>query len=280
MPATRGSSLDTEVDALFQRPLAEFISARNTLAARLRKEGRAVDAERVKALVKPSTPAWAVNQLFWENPKAFDRLVAVTERVRRAQTGLAKNADLAGLLDEKKGMIAELMTRASTILAASGHGASPDVMRRISATLESLAVWGRAKGGPQAGRLTADLDPPGFEALTAFMSGRTIEPARVLLFRAPQPREDPSVRRARAREAVQAAEKVLRDAQRAAERADSLLAKASARTAAVQAQKEEIEARYAEAKAETSAASSEAKKAAQAVADAERALARARAEVE
>src|SRR5512144_2501328 len=92
MTATRGSSFDSELDALFQRPLAEFIAARNALAGRLRKEGRAVEAERVKALAKPSTPAWTVNQLFWENPKAFDRLVAVTERVRKALTGLTRNA--------------------------------------------------------------------------------------------------------------------------------------------------------------------------------------------
>ncbi len=279
MPAKR-PNFDSEVDALFRRPLSEFIAARNALAGRLRKEGRAVDAERVKALAKPSTPAWAVNQLFWEKPKAFDRLVAVTERVRKAQSGHGKNADLPALLDEKKEMTAALMTRATAMLAASGHAASLEVMRRISATLESLAVWGRTVGAPRAGRLTADLDPPGFEALTAFMGGRKIEPAKVLLFRAPKSVEDPSARRARAREAVQAAERVLRDARRAAERADAALAKADARTAAMEAQKAEIDARCAEAKAEAAAASSAAKKAAQAVADAERAVARARAELE
>jgi hypothetical protein len=72
VPGRRAPDLEPEIDALFQRPLAEFTSARNALAARLRKEGRAGDAERVKALAKPPAPAWAVNQLFWASPKEFD----------------------------------------------------------------------------------------------------------------------------------------------------------------------------------------------------------------
>ena len=34
------SKLEDEIDALFTLPLAEFTGARNTLAARLKKEGR------------------------------------------------------------------------------------------------------------------------------------------------------------------------------------------------------------------------------------------------
>src|SRR5687767_9670553 len=101
--------LDQQIDALFQLPLAEFTSARNALAGRLRKEKRPIDAERVKAVAKPSAPAWAVNQLYWENPKAIDKLVAVAKRVRQAQTGKIKNVDVRALLDEKKQMTVELM---------------------------------------------------------------------------------------------------------------------------------------------------------------------------
>src|SRR5687767_599465 len=47
-----------EIDALFKRSLDEFTAARNSLAARLKKEGRAVEAERVKAIQKPPATAW------------------------------------------------------------------------------------------------------------------------------------------------------------------------------------------------------------------------------
>jgi hypothetical protein len=303
VPGTRAPDLEPEIDALFQRPLAEFTSARNALAARLRKEGRPGDAERVKALGKPPAPAWAVNQLFWASPKEFDRLFGVADRIRKAQTGLTRNADLSALLEEKKRMTSKLLARASAILAAAGNPATSDAMRRVSATLESLAVWGNAEGAPAAGRLTADLDPPGFDVLAAAMGGMKIPSAKVLPFRAPQPagrapaeraRERDSARErearereaeraraiARQREAVKAAEKMLREARRVAERAEAAMAKADARIAAVEKQKQEIDARYAEAVEQSSAASNETKKAAQAVADAERSLARARAQLE
>jgi hypothetical protein len=280
MPTKRRADVDEEIDALFQLSLAEFTSARNALAARLRKEGRAIDAERVKALVKPSAPAWAVNQLYWQDARAIDQLVGVTERIRKAQTGRTRNADVRELLDEKKRLMVELLARASAILGAAGHAASPDAMRRVSATLESLAVWGKTAGAPRAGRLTADLDPPGFDALAAVMGGTKIDAARVLSFRAPKPAEDPAATRAHARQAVHAAEKALREARRDAQRAQTALTKANARTAAVEKQKRQIEAHYAEAREEARTAADEAKRAAQAVADAERSLARSKAALE
>ena len=273
----RGSDLDAEIDPLFQLPLGEFTGARNALAARLAKEGRAVEAKRVKALAKPPAPAWAVNQLHWQDPKSFAALLTAGERVRRAQTGKLRNADLRALLDEKKQLMKALLAKASAILAASGHAASADAMRRVSTTLESLAAWGERDGVPKAGRLTADLDPPGFDTLAELMGGKKPEPVNVLPFRSPKPVEDPAAARARAREAVQAAEKALRAARREAEQADAALTKANARTAAIEKQKQEIEARYSEAKEQSRAAASEVKKRAQTVADAERALAKARA---
>jgi hypothetical protein len=278
--ARRGSDIGAEIDALFQLSLAEFTGARNALAKRLKSEGWTLDAERVKALTKPSAPAWAVNQLYWQDPKAIERLLTLGERLRRAQTGQLKNADLRALLEEKKQMTRALLTKASAILDDAGQTASPDTLRRVSATLESLAAWGDMEGVPEAGRLTADLDPPGFDTLAALMGGKSVEKEKVLLFRARKPVEDPAATRARLHEAVQAAEKTLREAHRDAERVESALAKANARAAAVEKQKQEIEARYAEAKEAVRLASSEAKKAAQAVADAERSLAKAKATLE
>jgi len=153
-------------------------------------------------------------------------------------------------------------------------------MRRVSATLESLAAWGAMEGVPRAGRLTAELEPPGFDTLAALMGGKKLEAEKVLLFRAPKPVEDPAAMRARLPEAKQAAEKALREAHLDAERAESALAKANARVAAVEQQKQEIEARYAEAKEAARLASSEAKKTAKAVAVAERSLAKAKGTLE
>lgn len=274
--ARRGSDIGAEIDALFQRSLAEFTAARNALAKELKNEGRTLDAERVKALAKPSSPAWAVNQLYWQDPKAIDRLLTLGQRVRKAQTGQLKNADLRALIEEKKQMTTALLTTASAILDEAGQAASADSMRRVSATLESLAAWGDMEGVPRAGRLTADLDPPGFDTLAVLMGGKRPEAEKVLLFRAPKPVHDPAAMRARLHEA----ENALREAHRDAERAESALAKANARVAAVEKQQQELEARYAEAKEAARLASREAKKTAQAVADAERSLAKSKGPLE
>ena len=274
--ARRGSDIDAEIDGLFQLSLPEFIGARNALAKQLKNEGRTFDVERVKAIAKPSAPAWVVNQLYWQNPKAIERLLTLGERARKAQTGQLKNADLRALLEEKKQMTQALLTKAAAIVEEAGQTASADSMRRVSATLESLAAWGHMDGVPRAGRLTADLEPPGFEALAEMMGGKKPETEKVLLFRAPKAVEDPAAIRARLKEAVQAAEKARRAADRDAERAESALAKANAGVAAVEQQKQEIEARYAEAKETARLAASEAKKTAQALAEAERSLAKAK----
>src|SRR6266508_5976217 len=81
--ATNGK-LEDELDALFKLPLPEFIAGRKTLAAQVKKSGRRDDADYVKALVKPSITAWAVNQLYWQYRDAFDRLIATGQRFRQA----------------------------------------------------------------------------------------------------------------------------------------------------------------------------------------------------
>lgn len=257
MATRRRDDLDAATDALFQLPLSEFTSARNALAARLKKEGRALDGERVKSLAKPSAAAWAVNQLYWRDAKAIDGLIAVAGRARKAQTGQSRNTDLREILGERKRMMSGLLEDAAAILRAAGHAASPDTLRRVSATLESIAVLSHAEGAPRPGRLTADLDPPGFDALAGLMPGSKVAAAKVLPFRSP------------AREAVEAAEKLLRETRRDAERAQAALARATAQAKALDEQKAEIEARCAEAK-------ESARRAAQAVAEAERKLAAAK----
>ena len=87
-----------DVDALFTLPLAEFTAARNALIKQLKKANRDLDAEKVKALAKPSVSAWAVNQLYWRHRNEFDRLLAAGARFGHAhatQLG-GRNADVQG----------------------------------------------------------------------------------------------------------------------------------------------------------------------------------------
>jgi hypothetical protein len=268
----------SDADALFALPLAEFTAARNALASRLKKEGRVAEAERVKAMPKPPATAWAVNQLYWRQRKELERLFAIDQKVRAAQTG--KPADLRGLLDQRRKILNDLTDRAAAILRDAEHADTQEARRRIAVNLESLA-WAHSDAGPQAGRLTSDLEPVGFDGLAALLGGKQLQPAKVLQFRSAAQQkktaEDAAAARAHAKEAAKAAEKVLTAAQRDAARAEAALAKARDRAEAIEAERRELEVRLNKAQQEARAAAVEAKKAAQAVADAERALTRAQA---
>ena len=272
----------SDIDALFTLPLADFTAARNALASRLKKEGRAVEAARVKALPKPPATAWAVNQIFWRHRKEMDRLLALGDKVRAAQRKSA--GDLRDLLAERRRMVSELTGRAAEILEGAGSAASMDAKRRIATNLESLATWGSSSSEVQPGRLTSDLEPLGFDGLAALLGGKKLDAPKVLQFRraAEQKKtaEDAAAARTQAKEAIKAAEKALTGARRDAERAEGAAAKARKRAEDLEEQKREIDELHEKAQKEARAAASEAKKAAQAVADAERALAHARAALE
>src|SRR5690349_19410330 len=102
--------LDDDINALFTLPLPEFIGARKSLAARLKKEGHANEADYVTTLVKPPISAWTVNQLYCNHRAAFDRLIAAGQRFHRAQTSrsLAKVTDTRDALDARRQALSEL----------------------------------------------------------------------------------------------------------------------------------------------------------------------------
>jgi hypothetical protein len=162
---------DRDIDALFLLPLSEFTSARNALAARLKKAGEKDQAERVKALGKPTASAWAVNQLYWKHREAFDQLYEAGARFRQAQAAqLAGRApDVHGPREARKQALAELTRLAASVLRDGGHNPAPDTLRRITTTLEAISAYAGLPDAPPAGRLTQDVDPPGFDALAALM---------------------------------------------------------------------------------------------------------------
>jgi hypothetical protein len=304
----RGASgnVQDDIDALFQAPLAEFTAGRNALAARLKKAGNPDDAERVKALTKPSAPAWAVNQLYWNHRIQLDRLLEAGQRFRKAQTAqlAGKAADLREPLEARRAALADLSTRAAKILTDAGSAATPDTMRRVTTTLEALSTYAGIPDTPQPGRLTDDVQPPGFEALAALVpsvdrSGRPAGAPRVIPFEPKPPkkkaasRSNPDDEKTRAAErkaqvasakaALAEAERALRDARKAAQRAEEELRKAAAQSREADEARTRSELAFERASAaaddarkQARAVAARAEDAAQEVEDAERALDKAR----
>jgi hypothetical protein len=158
---------DDPVDALFRLPLAEFIGARKELAVRLQKTGYPDEAQHVKALAKPSISAWTVNQLYWDHRDEFDELISTGQRFRKAQAS-GKMVNMREALDARRTALTQLSDLATEILSDAGHNPSLDVLRRITTTLEALSSLSSFSDDTTPGRLTQDIDPPGFESFGSF----------------------------------------------------------------------------------------------------------------
>jgi len=73
-----------DIDALYALPLDEFTRARDDLAKALRAQGDKDAASTVKALRKPSVPAWALNQVARQNPELIAELLRAGTQVHDA----------------------------------------------------------------------------------------------------------------------------------------------------------------------------------------------------
>lgn len=141
-------------DRLYQLPLDEFTAARNALA---KDSGDGA----IKKLEKPTLPAWAVNQLYWREPKIYDEVIKTSTQVRTAYKNMlaGKDADVRAA----ETFHAEAMRKAKDairrILEEAGHPPGDAVMTPVTETLDALPTT------DQPGRLTRPLRRTGFEAL-------------------------------------------------------------------------------------------------------------------
>ena len=176
------SAYDHAVASLYRAPFGDFVQERKRLAGELKAAGEKEGAARLAKLARPPVSAWAVNQLWWQQRDAFEALVAAAALVKVGD----REASLAHR--EALGRLRDLAAR---ILEEAGNAASEATLRRVTTTLSAIA----ASGGfaPDApGALSADRDPPGFEALGfAATPPKAAQPPKTA-----QPTEDGSKRRA------------------------------------------------------------------------------------
>jgi hypothetical protein len=234
---------DAEVgDELFGLPPEEFVAARDELARRLRREGEAEAAKRVKALRRPPLSAWAVNQLARGPEGGLGELLAAGERLRAAhQAALAGEgaAELRAAAKAEREAVAALVLAALELLREAGHPTTDATRDRVAATLHAAAASPEAAELVGGGRLTADLDPSGFGSVAdgAFeveepagartsrrrgagaRAGRADAGAEENGARRAAAEDDPAVRRARRATAVAARDDARKRARLAADQA-------------------------------------------------------------
>jgi len=154
--------VDEAAELLYGLPLDEFTSARNAAAKELRDRGLRDEADAVKALLKPSVAAWAVNQLTRRRHADLDEFLDAAVGAREAQLGGKPGAREA--VKHQRDALEKLVRAAREEL---GGKPTEAVTAKIRQTLEAAAVDDQAAEDVRRGRLAKELEPAGFGTLAA-----------------------------------------------------------------------------------------------------------------
>jgi len=233
---TQTDAMDSAIDRLYQLPLEAFTKARNELAKTLKGDEKSA----VTALVKPTAPVWAINQLHGKDRATYKALVDASERLRTAHRAVlaGKKADLRKADELHRAALERALAKTVSFLEqAAGRvsDASRDAIRRTLAALPT---------DEQAGRLTREPEPAGFSLfegvkpkaakVAARGKGKTAPPQPDAATIAQEKRREREAREHAAREErervarAETARKQLAKARQAAERAAFNVRKAEA----------------------------------------------------
>jgi hypothetical protein len=193
-----------DVDALYGLPLEEFTSARNKLADELRSRGEREEGDRVAALVKPTTAAWAVNQVMRTQRKDARALLEAGERLRKAhQAAASRNAsasDLREAVDAERAAVVPLTKAARGLPNTRGRGLSESILERVTQTLHALSSDSEARSLAGAGRLSQERQATGagaFDVAPSKTRRRKAGPGNVAQVRKTRERLERAQREAR-----------------------------------------------------------------------------------
>ena len=156
------AKLETEIDKLFQLPLAEFTRARNALA-----KAAGPDGADIKSLTKPPVAAWAVNQLYWHNRDTYTALIEAADQMRRAHKAVieGRSGDLRASGKAHEAALDEALKATLGIMKQQGQPVTEATKQAILNTLRALPA------DEPPGRLTRTLAPGGFEMLAGIAVG-------------------------------------------------------------------------------------------------------------
>ncbi|HEV3227197.1 MAG TPA: hypothetical protein VGZ52_10190 [Acidimicrobiales bacterium] len=216
---------------LFGLDPKEFVAARDQLARDLRARGEADDAKEVRALRRPTVPAWALNQVARDAPATIDRFLDATAAARVAQddvlAGAGREVLQRGLADRRDALRA-IVVHARDVLTRSGR-TSDAVDREIEPALMAepdAAFVDRLRRGELVDLAASGEADDDLSTLLSASTGAVVVPLRKRERTGP----DPDVIRA-AQEAEADAAQRLAAAEHALEVADRRIVEADAELA-------------------------------------------------
>ena len=162
-----------------------------------------------------------MNQLARRKRKDFDALLTAGERLAEAQQALLAGDGRAAFAEARRREQAALKRLRDDAAWILGKRASDATLDRVVATLGSAAVTADGRAQLAQGRLTADIEPQGFEAFAGAVSAAPAKPRRAA---APKPAPRVSPQKLRQQAVAAAREKLAATRDREAEAAEELRA--------------------------------------------------------
>ncbi|CAN5788451.1 hypothetical protein BH20ACT4_BH20ACT4_03670 [soil metagenome] len=138
----------------------EFTARRDALAKQARGDGDAETAKTVKALRRPTAPAWLVNLLVRQHGDDINRLLALGEDLRQAQSAL-DGQRMKQLSAERTTLVEALTSKAGKLGTAQGQKVTGAVERDLEETLRAAVVDPLAAEAVASGQLTRALSYAG-----------------------------------------------------------------------------------------------------------------------
>jgi hypothetical protein len=162
------AQIDPHIDELYRLPLDTFTAARTALAKTL----KGAAAGDIRALKKPTTVPWAVNQVYWKSRPAYDAAMKAGQSLRQAQiaTLKGKKADVRAAADAHRRAVAAAVREATQIASSAGVNSNAEQLARM---FEAVSLAAAPPATP--GRFTEIIEPSGFDALTGITPAKRVQ---------------------------------------------------------------------------------------------------------
>lgn len=152
--------VQTATEELYGLLPDEFTARRDALAKQAKRDGEADTSKMVRALRRPTSPAWLVNLLVRRHGDDINRLLALGEDLRQAQSALDGQL-MKQLSVERTTLVEDLSRKAGKLGAAQGQKVTGAVERDLEETLRAAVVDPLAAEAVASGQLTRALSYAG-----------------------------------------------------------------------------------------------------------------------
>lgn len=139
----------------------QFLATRAELARQARTGGEPATAKQIAVLRKPSVAAWTVNHLLRRDPDVVERLLAVGEALRSAQTRLDAAA-LKGLRAQRESALADVVRTAVRHAESAGQRITTTTTNEVRQSAVAALASPDAAAAFGSGTLTRALSYSGF----------------------------------------------------------------------------------------------------------------------